>query len=185
MVTAWNDQVAVCLGGVRGARNKARLTDRHVFTCVPHIGDSCPDVDVNNAPESHWPRDAAAKGVVVRFCGVAIITPGHLTRNVADDCRWLQFGGFSLGVDLESYKLANWGSPGCGILKLWMLGGEGSQGINVVEEGVDVDAAVLTVEVVANVAPVMVLQRSEPPRVFRLRIAAWEHTEVIGLRSQW
>lgn len=159
VVATGDDQKSVRFRSIRGAGDKARLPDRHVRACVPHFCGSGGDVNVQDGTETPRCGAAGPEGVVVGLRGVAVVAAGHLAGHIADDFRWLHLRGLGGWVYLEPDELAH-GRTVAGIvrrLKFGMLGGENAECIRVVEEGVDVNAAVVALEMVTDVAPVVVL----------------------------
>lgn len=159
VVATGDDQESVRFRRIRGAGDEARLSDRHIRACVPHLRGSGGDVNVQDGTETPGSGAAGSEGMVVGLRGVAVIAAGHLAGHIADDFWWLHLRGFGGGIDHESDELAH-GRTVAGIvrrLEFGMLGGENAECIRIVEEGIDVNAAVVALEMVTDVSPIVVL----------------------------
>lgn len=157
MIPAGDDQVAIAFRRVCSARHKAWFPHYLLRTGMPDLGEPPVDIDVQDTPEAVGAGQPAPVSVSVGLGGVAVVATGQLSGDVADDGRQLQLAGLGLGVDLEPDELADRRRS---VLRfeLGVLGGERPESIRIVEEEVDVDDAVRILEVVADVAPVVVLE---------------------------
>lgn len=159
MVATGDDQESVRFQRICRAGYEARLSDRHIRACVPHLRGSGGDVNVQHGSETPECGAAGPEGMVVGLRGVAVIAAGHLAGHIADDFWWLHLRGFGGRVDLEPDELAH-GRTVAGVvrrLEFGMLGGENAECIRIVEEGIDVNAGVVALEMVTDVAPIVVL----------------------------
>lgn len=80
VVATRDDQESVRFRRIRGAGDKARLSNYHVRDCVRHICDSGGDVNVQDSPGTPRCGAAGPEGVVIWLGGVAVVVAGHLGR---------------------------------------------------------------------------------------------------------
>lgn len=180
LILAAGVQVAISFGRICRPRDEARLANCGMLAGLPHPRNARCDICVTDTFEAHGPK-GGPKSVLIRLPCVAVIAAGQLTGDITENSWQVQLGRLGIRVDLEPDKLPDWRDVRlCGIY-LGMHGGERPQGVVVVHECINVDNAVFF-EVVADMAPVVVLEGVEPSCLFRLGITAREHTEPVGLR---
>lgn len=150
-----------------------------MLACLPDLGNAGRDVRVGDPLKAHRPK-GAPEGVFIGLSGVAVIAAGQLPRNIAEGGGQVHLGRLGIRVDLEPHELPNRRDIRLRRVYLGVHGRECPEGVMVVHEGIDEDDAVFF-EVVAHMAPVMVLQGVKPPRLLGLGIAAWKHTEPVWL----
>jgi hypothetical protein len=165
-------EIAIAFWGIRATGYETRFANRNARARLPYRGNSRLNIDVSDCIESGG-RVSSSISVIVGFRDVPIITPCQFAINLAKYNRIVQIIGRRLGIDFEPcqfpFELMRW----LPFIKLRMHIWKAVQGIRVANIGIQVDAPVVSIKAVGEVAPMVVFKAVEVPNILGFRVSAW------------